>query len=398
TRHTLSDTTSDTRGIGAARRWLRDEFHSIADAAGRADIRVELQTFIQPPNYRIPEEVELANVVMTIPGAMPEARGRVYVVIGHYDSRNSDAMDAEGDAPGANDDGSGTAAVLELARVFAPRPWDATLVFIMSAGEEQGLLGARRFAQVALEEGMDIHAVLSNDIVGDPSGPDGRSAPGVVRLFSEGIPAFPAEGEMNRIRQLAMESDSPSRQLARFVAEVAQRYQTEVQPRLIFRPDRFLRGGDHSAFNEQGFAAVRFTEVYEAYDRQHQDVRMVDGRPYGDTPDFVDAEYLAGVARLNAAALAELASAPRAPECNLVFSGLETTTTLEWAAAPEPDIAGYEVVWRDTTDWQWTHVVDVGNTTSHTLDLSKDNWFFGVRAYDRDGHRSPVSFPGVDRR
>ncbi len=397
TRHTLSETASETRGIGAARRWLRDQFQGIADATGRNDITVELQRFIQPPNYRIPEEVELVNVVMTVPGMLPEARDRVYVVIGHYDSRNGDAMDFEGDAPGANDDGSGTIAVLEMARVFAPRRLDATVIYMMSAGEEQGLLGARRFAQVALEEGMDIQGVLSNDIVGDPSGPDGRSAPTEVRVFSEGIPMYPESGEMNMIRQLAMESDSPSRQLARFLDDCARRYATDVRPRLIFRPDRFLRGGDHSAFNEQGFAAVRLTEVYEAYDRQHQDIRDVGGRPYGDTAEFVDPEYLAGVVRLNAAALGEMANAPRPPRCNIVITGLETTTTLEWNASTEPDVAGYEVVWRATTDWRWTHVEDVGLVTSHTIDLSKDNWYFGVRAYDREGHRSVVSFPGVDR-
>lgn len=398
TRHTLSDTTSDDRGIGAARRWLRDQLQEIADSSGRDDITVQLMRHTQPPSRRIPEETEIVNVVMIIPGMMSEAKDRMYVVLGHYDSRNGDGMDAEGDAPGADDDGSGTAAVLELARVFADRPCDATTVFLMTAGEEQGLYGATWFAKTAVDEGWNIQAALSNDIIGDPSGPNAREDRERVRVFSQSIPRNADDRTLRRISMLGAENDSPSRQLARYIHNIAQRYDTAVKPWLINRTDRFLRGGDHTSFNNAGFAAVRFSEVYETYDRQHQNIRNVDGQPYGDVPRFVDADYLADVARLNGAALYSLANAPSTPKnVRLITSRLANDTTIRWDPSPEPDVAGYEVVYRDTTSHLWQHVIDVGNTNEYTIDLSKDNWFFGVRAYDSDGHRSPVQFAGAGR-
>ena len=398
TRHTLSDTTSDDRGIGAARRWLRDQLQEIADSSGRDDITVQLMRHTQPPSPRIPEETEIVNVVMIIPGVMPEAKDRMYVVLGHYDSRNGDGMDAEGDAPGADDDGSGTAAVLELARVFADRPCDATTVFLMTAGEEQGLYGATWFAKSAVEKGWNIQAALSNDIIGDPSGPNGREDRERVRVFSQSIPRNADDRTLRRISMLGAENDSPSRQLARYIHDIAQRYDTAVKPWLINRTDRFLRGGDHTSFNNAGFTAVRFTEVYETYDRQHQNIRDVDGQPYGDVPRFVDADYLADVARLNGAALYSLAHAPSTPQNDrLITIRLANDTTIRWDSSPEPDVAGYEVVYRDTTSHLWQHVIDVGNINEYTIDLSKDNWFFGVRAYDSDGHRSSVQFAGAGR-
>ena len=399
TRHTLSDTVSDERGIGAARRWLRDQFQVLADASGRSDINVELMRYTQPPQgRRITEEIEIVNVVMIIPGTMPESRGRMFVVLGHYDSRNGDGMDAEGDAPGANDDGSGTAAVLELARVFSTRPCEATTVFLMTAGEEQGLFGANWFVQTAIEKGWDVRGALSNDIMGDPTGPGGRVERDRVRVFSEGIPQNLDERQIRGIRRLSRENDSPSRQLARYIKDISERHDTSVKPWLIYRADRFLRGGDHTPFNQHGFAAVRFTELHENYDRQHQNVRMVDGERYGDVAAYVDEEYLADVTRLNGAALYSLANAPSAPpNARLIVANLTIETTIRWDRAPEPDVAGYEIVFRETASPFWETVIDVGDTTEHTIDLSKDNWFFGVRAYDQDGHRSLVSFPVAAR-
>jgi hypothetical protein len=408
TRHTLSETVSDTRGIGAARRWLKAEFERATagrEAAGLPAARVSFDTHIvEPDGRRITRTTEVANVMCVLPGVMPEAAGRLYYVIAHYDSRASDVSDTEIDAPGANDDASGVALCLELARVLSEFPLDATVVLMPVAGEEQGLYGARAHARAARAAdggaGLDIRAVLSNDMVGDPSGPGGRMARREVRVFSEGLPAAIFEddtlglGAVRRVRSLSTESDSDSRQLARAIAQVADWYGTVVQPRLVFRPDRFLRGGDHSGFNEQGFAAVRFTEVHESYDRQHQDVRTEEGIGYGDLPEHVDPGYLADVTRLNAATLIVLANAPSVPgNARVIVARLSNETTLRWDPSPEPDTAGYEVVWRATTDSEWTHARDVGPVNEFVSPLSKDNWFFGVRSYDSEGYRSPVAFP-----
>lgn len=403
TRHTLSDTTSDTRGIGAARRWVHDEFMKLKPIAGdRLDVFYD--AFEQPPGPRIPQPVEIVNVVAVLKGTMPEAAERRYLVMGHLDSRALDPLDGESDSPGANDDASGVALALALARALADTPLDATVVFIATSGEEQGLLGARNLARRAQEEAWQIHGVLNSDMVGDPSGPDGkpiRDAHGrwIVRVFSEGLPPRPDERQVMRIRSLASENDGNSRQLARYVADIARRENADVHPMLVFRPDRFLRGGDHTPFNEIGVPAVRFTVPYEHYDRQHVNVTTRDGRPYGDLAAFVDGEYLAAVTRLNAAVLVHLANAPRAPvNARVITARLTNDTTIRWEPCPEPDIAGYEVVWRLTTESDWTHGMDVGLLTEATIDLSKDDWIFGVRAYDREGYRSPVAFCGAAAR
>lgn len=390
TRHTMSETESDTRGIGAARRWIRDELASI-EPKGRLGVFDE--SFQTPKGPRIDVPTELVNVIAVLPGSMPEATNRRYYVVGHYDSRASDQMDRETDAPGANDDASGIAVVIECARALVHERLDATIVFLATPGEEQGLLGAHYRASQARADGEDIRAVLNSDIVGDPMG-----EPGLIRVFSEGIPRSSSAEELARIRGLSAESDGGSRQIARYIEEVATIESCEVRPMMVFRPDRFLRGGDHSAFNERGFSAVRFTVVHEDYDRQHQDVRVDGEKRFGDTPDHVDAEYLAGVARLNAAALLHLANAPSTPgSVRIVTAQLERATTLRWSASPEPDVAGYEVVWRDTTEARWTNSRSVGNVTEITLPLNKDNVFIGVRAHDRDGYRSPVGFAGAAR-
>lgn len=393
TRHTLSPAAPD-RGIVAAREWIAGEMRKSGD---RLNVGLDAHQ-IRPDGRRIDTAVEVANVVAVLPGSMPEAADRHYYVVAHYDSRNSDPLDRTGDAPGANDDGSGTALVIELARTMATRRFDATIVFLATAGEEQGLIGARRHAAAAKKAGVDIRAVLSNDIVGDPSTPGGAREDTAVRVFSEGLPLSRDQAELAKIRNLGAEWDSPSRQLARFFGFVADWHDLSVRPALRFRPDRYLRGGDHTAFNEQGFAAVRLTEMAERYERQHQDIRTEGGTAFGDLPEHVDASYLADVARLDAATLAHLANAPSAPIApHLRAAELTTDTTVEWTPSPEPDVSGYEVVWRETTAATWQHVVDAGPTTAWTLPVSKDDWHFGVRAYDRDGYRSPVAFAGTGR-
>ncbi len=394
TRHTLSDTQSKTRGIGAARRWIKEELERSAARGPRGEGAMQVSFdahALAADGARIPRDMELVNVVAVLPGTMPAARARRYYVVGHFDSRATDAMDATSDAPGANDDASGVAVVLEAARVMAARSYDATLVFLATAGEEQGLYGAKLHAKAAREASLDVRAVLSDDIVGDPTGPSGKKTTGAIRVFSEGLPS--AGADFAEIRKLASESDSPSRQLARFVADVALRHALAVQPVLVFRPDRFLRGGDHLAFNDVGYPAVRFTTVEETYTRQHQNVREEGGVRYGDVPEAVDVRYLADVARVNIAALAHLANAPRPPDdARIVTAELGSDVVLRWSACPEPDVASYDVVWRRTTSPTWEGAKDVGNVLEARLPMSKDDNIFGVRARDKLGYVSPVAF------
>jgi hypothetical protein len=392
TRHTLSASDDPKRGIGAARRWIAQTFEG---AKGGLQVSMDSHR-LEPDGNRIDTAVEVVNVVAVLPGRMPEAAARRYYVIGHYDSRASNPMDRTSDAPGANDDGSGVAVTLELARVLADAELDATVVFLATAGEEQGLLGAAAHAADASERGLDIQAVLSNDIVGDPTGPGDKEDRDHVRVFSADLGAWLSDEDLDTLRRLGSVNDSPSRQLARYIDTVAKWHALPLQPMLVARRDRFLRGGDHTAFNQFGFPAVRFCEVWENYDHQHQDVRREGDTQYGDLPQFVDAEYLAGVAKLNLATVVHLANAPAPPtQARIIAAGLTNDTTLRWAEGPEPDVAGYEVVWRSTTSFIWEESKDVGPATEATLPLSKDNWFFGVRAYDRDGYRSPVAFPSV---
>lgn len=399
TRHTRSETESETRGIGAARRWIKSELESANEGGGRLEVAFE--EFEAPESARLRGGGTLVNVVAVLPGTDPVASARRYYVVGHYDSRNANANDAEGDAPGANDDASGTAVVMEIARVLAKRPLESTVVFLATAGEEQGLIGARYHAEQARARGEKIAGVLSNDIVGDPRGSVAGepASPGLIRVFSEGLPRQASAEELAQIRNLAGEMDSPSRQLARFIDEVGRKEKALVRPMVVFRNDRFLRGGDHTAFLESGFPAVRLTEVNEDYSRQHANVIERDGKPYGDLAEWVDAEYLGNVARLNAAVLVHLANAPSPPgRVRIITAQLDPKTTLRWEASPEGDVAGYEVVWRLTTDWQWQGVRDVGQETGATLPLNKDNYLFGVLAYDGDGYRSPVTFAGAASR
>ncbi len=408
TRHSLSDTESETRGIGAARRWLHAQFEAANAASGRTGddaLRVSFDRHDLGVSKRVPESAEIVNVMCEIPGAMPEAAARRYYAIAHYDSRATDVMQPDVEAPGANDDGSGTVGLLELARVLSMQRFDATIVLMAVAGEEQGLLGSRAHARAAKDAGHEILGVLSADMIGDPTGASdgaggvlGTSARDAVRVFSEGLPRSASPEQLANLAKLGAENDSRSRQLARYVAEIAALHATAVQPLLVFRNDRFLRGGDHTSFVEQGFAAVRFTELHENFDRQHQDLRTEDGRVYGDTAEFVDEGYLADVTRVNAAALAHLARAPSPPpETRIIVASLANDTTLRWSPSPESDVASYEVVWRATTSPTWTDSRDVGDVTEATIELSKDHWLFGVRAVDREGYKSPVAFPDIAR-
>ena len=398
TRNTLSPQDDPQRGIGAARDWLYEEFQKVAQTSG-GRMTVEKQSYTQeanpPPRGRVPTATVVTNVVATLKGTQAESVGRTYVVSGHYDSMCSSATDAKCDAPGANDDGSGTAAVLEMARVLARHEFDATIIFMAVAGEEQSLLGSTHFAEVAKQQNMNIEGMFTNDIIGNSHGGNGGHDATTVRVFSEGVPSNETQQEATTRRSVGGENDSPARQLARFIKEVDELYLPSFHVLQVYRRDRYGRGGDHIPFLERGYAAVRFCELNEDYNHQHQNVRVEHGIQYGDLPEFVDFAYAANVARVNAAALAELARAPARPR-NVAINTrrLSVDTDLQWDANTEPDLAGYEIVWRDTTAPVWTNSLWVGNVTSYTAKgRSKDNYFFGVRAVDKAGHRSPVSYP-----
>ena len=389
TRHTLSTQDDPNRGIGAARDWIFAELSRYAASSG-GRMTVELQSYIQQPADRIPVPTRITNVLATLRGsATPE---RVYVVSGHYDSRVSDVMNATADAPGADDDASGVAVSMELARVLATRAPKATIVLAAVAGEEQGLYGARFMAAQFKAAGVDVQGMFTNDIVGSSRADDGTVDAHTVRLFAEGVPTTETPAEAAIRRSVGGENDSPSRQLGRFVREVAVNHETDMNVRLIYRRDRYLRGGDHIGFLEQGYPAARFTEPNEDFAHQHQDVRVENGVQYGDLPEFCDFPFIARVARVNGAALWSLATAPGTPKgVKIRTAALTNDSELLWTATP--GATGYEVVWRETTAPDWTHAIDVGPALTAKIDLSKDNVFFGVRAVGPGGRRSPAAFP-----
>jgi len=392
TRNTNSTQDDPVRGIGAARDWLYEEFKKISAACGGC-LEVEKQTFLQPQAPRVPRPINLTNVVATLRGtADPD---RVYVVSGHYDSMCGNPSDGECDAPGANDDASGTAAVLELARVMSKRKFDATIVFMAVAGEEQGLLGAAYYAQQALEKKVNIEAMLTNDIIGGVTTFKDAANRQTVRVFSEGVPSNESSAEANTRRGTGGENDSQSRQLARFIKESADKFLKDFKVMMVYRRDRYLRGGDHIPFLERGFSAIRLSETNEDYDHQHQNVRTENGKIYGDLPEFVDYGYIAKVTKVNLASLALLAYGPGRPlNVGMVTTRLGNDTELKWEPSKEADIAGYEIVWRETSSPIWTDAKYVGNVTNHVMKaMSKDNYFFGVRTVDKNGNKSQVSFP-----
>lgn len=394
TRNTLSEQNDPKRGIGAARDWLYAEFLKAAEASnGR--MTVEKQSYEQAKAARVPEPTILTNVVATLKGSQPQAADRIYVVSGHYDSMCNSPTDAKCDAPGANDDASGTAAVLEMARVMAKYEFDATIVFMVVPGEEQGLLGSTHFAEQAKQKNWNVDAMFTNDIVGNSLGGNGVRDRAHVRVFSEGVPSNETPAEATTRRSVGGENDSASRQLARFIKETGDALVPQFKVTMIYRRDRYGRGGDHIPFLERGYPAVRFTEVNEEFRHQHQNVRVENGVQFGDLPEFVDFGYVANVARVNAASLAALAWAPSRPTgVTIVAQRLSNDTELRWDANKEPDLAGYEIVWRETTEAVWTDSKPVGNVTSFTMKgMSKDNYFFGVRSVDKDGNKSPVTYP-----
>jgi hypothetical protein len=394
TRHSLSDTLSNTGGIGAARRWVASKFRQFA-ARHQAHMRIELDPFSVSPGprqTRIPYPVIMKNVVASMPGSDPKDT-RIILVSGHLDSRNSNVMDSVGSAPGANDDASGVAVVLELARVLSKKKFPCTIIFMAVQGEEQGLLGARHMAGKLKNNGSDVVAMLNNDIVGNTVASETQARnESTVRIFSEMIPAFETDDQTGARKALRSENDSPSRQLARYIKETTEVYLKDFTATLNARPDRFLRGGDHTPFNQLGFTAVRFTEFHENFDHQHQNVRKENEIQYGDLPEFVNFLYAANVARMNLIAIASLAKAPAAPGNAEMKVSLGNVTYLNWRA---PDIGpkpkGYYVLVRETWQPFWKKRFFFADTTA-AMPFSKDNYFFAVQSVGEQGH---VSLPVI---
>ena len=393
TRHTLSDTLSKTTGIGAARNWIKSEFEQYSKANG-GKLQVSFDTFVQPAdNRRILQPVTLKNVLAILPGTDPEDK-RMLMISGHYDSRVTDVMNVKDFAPGANDDASGVAAVMELARVMSRQQFRATIVFIAMVGEEQGLYGATNLAKRAKAEGWDVNLLMNNDIVGNSYGmetdlKDNSS----VRIFSEGVSPVETKEQATSRYSTGSDNDGNARQAARYIKEVAERYVDQLNVKLIYRRDRFLRGGDHTPFSQQGFTAVRVTEMNEDFNRQHQDVRTEKGFKFGDLPEYVDYTYLQKVSRLNMAVLANVALATQEPQAVTVLTaGLTNKTALKWNAPKGKAPAGYYILMRETSSPFWEKKTFVtGNSVN--MPYSKDNYYFGVQSVDTDGHESLIVIP-----
>ncbi len=389
TRHTLSDTTSPTRGIGAARTWVKGQFEDMAKACGGClTIETPSQVFT---GERVPKPTQVMDVLAIQRGTGDP--GRVVIISGHLDSRVTDPMNATSDAPGANDDASGVAAVMEAARVLSRHRFPATIVYAVLSGEEQGLYGGKVLAAFAKANHWQVEADLNNDIIGNIHGMDGRTDDTHVRVFSEGTKAVETPDQANRRRYNGGEVDSPSRNLARLLDGLADKYLTNLDVEMIYRTDRFSRGGDQVEMLNAGFPAVRVTEADENYTPQHQDVRTENGVAYGDVLAGVDFSYLAQVTRLNLLGLAAMAAAPAPPEGVKTTGAVTADTTVSWAAVP--GAAGYRVWWRATTDPQWRFSRDARPAVSLTLTgVNIDDFFFGVQSISPDGFASPVVFPG----
>lgn len=394
TRHTLSNTTSDTEGIGAARRWVKSEFEKYGQASdGRLFVYFD-SFWVEPDNRRISRRVELKNVIAELKGTDPND-DRIFIVGGHIDSRVNDVMDSTSFAPGADDDASGVALVMELARLMSKRKFPATIMFVVFSGEEQGLYGSKHLAEKARENKWNIAAMLNNDIVGS-SGPSGDTFLRNnidVRVFSEGIPSFETDSEARVRKLIETENDSKSRQLARYIKETAERYIDQLRINLIYRKDRFLRGGDHTPFNMNGFAAVRFCEINENYGHQHQNVRSENGRQYGDLINFIDFEYLRKITAANLTALANLALAPDSPKnVGIEVKELTNSTTLKWEKPDGKAPYGYFVLIRNSSSPTWEKKIFVKGDNV-TIPYSKDNFLFAVQSVDETGHESLPVIP-----
>ncbi|WP_347159919.1 M28 family metallopeptidase [Pontibacter chitinilyticus] len=394
TRHSLSTTTSKKEGIGAAREWVKSEFEKYAQSSG-GRMSVEMDRYpVKADGQRIPQDVEMANVMATLKGTDPND-DRVFIVSGHLDSRVTDVMDAKSKAPGANDDASGVALVMEMARVMASHKFPATLIFVAVQGEEQGLYGSTHLAERAKKENWNVVAMLNNDIVGNSySSEMGLHDNTHVRVFSEGTPSNETEQQARMRRTLGSENDSPSRNLARYMEVAGEKYVDQIDVVLEHRADRFLRGGDHTPFNKLGYTAVRMSEMNEDFDHQHQDLRTENGTQYGDLIEFMDFDYLRKNAGVNLATMASLALAPAAPQnVGVITSDLTNKTDLKWevpAKGAKP--AGYNVLMRATSSPTWEKKFYVTDTKA-TLPYSKDNYFFAVQSVDAEGHASLPVLP-----
>jgi len=392
TRHTLSDTLSATRGIGAARRWIHAELGRISAACGGC-LEVRYVSEIYQPRNRVPVPTNVVSVIAIQRGATDP--GRVLVMSGHFDSRVSDTLNATDSAPGANDDGSGTVAVIEAARVLSRHRFNATIVYATLAGEEQGLLGGQTLARMARDSGWLVEGNLNNDIVGNTRGGDGITDDRMIRVLSDGTPPTETDSARCARRSTGGEVDGISRQLARYVHVIARRHVPSMDVWMIYRLDRFGRGGDHRAFADLGFPAVRLSEGHEDYTRQHQDIRVENGIAYGDVLEGVNFDYLARVTALNAASLASLAWAPGPVRNAYITGGGQYAASLRWEPpADSTTVARYRVYWRRTDSPTWDHVEDVSGATRYeATGRVIDNWFFGIASVSREGHESTVAFP-----
>lgn len=393
TRHTLSDTKSKTRGIGAAQQWVKSEFDKYAlESNGRLSSKIDYFT-IKADGRRIAVDSQLGNVMGTLKGT-DSSDDRVLIISGHLDSRVTDVMDAKSDAPGANDDGSGVAAMMELAKIMSKRSFPYTILFVAVTGEEQGLYGARHLAELAKQENWNIVAMLNNDMIGNSlsSGTNLRDNT-KVRVFSEATPYLETEDEAKMRKLTNRDNDSPSRLLARYIKTATDQYVDQLEVNLVYRNDRFLRGGDHTPFSQNGFTAVRFCEMNENYNHQHQDLRTENTVKYGDLPEFMDFEYLRKIAASNLATLANLAWAPKAPtNLGIEVKDLTNFSTLVWKSAENKKTYGYQVLIRETSSTNWEKMIFVTDTKA-TIPYSKDNFLFAVQAIDELGHASLPVFP-----
>ena len=394
TRNTFSDTLSDTRGIGAARRWIKAEFERISEACGGCLEVFYQRTLVRAEeNRRIPEDVWVVNVIAVQRGT--RYSNRYVIMSGDIDSRASDATDGESDAPGANDNASGMAGTLEAARILTRYSFPTSVVYAGLSGEEQGLFGGRHMARMAREAGWDIVGVLNNDMIGNIEGINGVIDNTTFRVFSEPTPVTETERERQLRRFYGGEVDGPSRQLARYVHRMTSTYLPGFDAMMIYRLDRFGRGGHHRPFNDEGFAGVRIMETNENYYRQHQNLRVEDGIAYGDVIEGVNFDYAARLTAVNAITLASLAWAPPQPANVRIGGAVRPSTTLAWDPVDDPDLLGYRIYWRDTTAPQWQYSRFVGDITEFTLEnIVIDNYLFGVASVGRDGNESVVVFPG----
>jgi hypothetical protein len=393
TRHTLSDTKSKTRGIGAAQQWVKSEFDKYArESNGRLTSKIDYFT-IKADGRRIAVDSQLGNVMATLKGT-DATDDRVLIISGHLDSRVTDVMDSKSDAPGANDDGSGVSAMMELAKIMSKRAFPYTIHFVAVTGEEQGLYGSRHLAELAKEENWNIVAMLNNDMIGNSlsSGTNLRDNT-KVRVFSEATPYLETEDEAKMRKLTNRDNDSPSRLLARYIKTATDQYVDQLEVNLVYRNDRFLRGGDHTPFSQNGFTAVRFCEMNENFDHQHQDLRTENAVKYGDLPEFMDFEYLRKIAASNLATLANLAWAPKAPtNVGVEVKDLTNFSTLVWKAADNEKAFGYQILVRETSATNWEKTIFVTDTKA-TIPYSKDNFLFAVQAIDKLGHASLPVFP-----